>query len=335
MNELLDEKIDEAQKGRRTEGMDLMGELAKSSFGVNSGSKSATLSRDEIIGNALIMLVAGHETSAGTLHFTLVQLATNPAAQRKLQKELDEMVGTTDPKDWDYESLVNPMMSSMLAASMNETLRLLPPVCEIPKIVTPSQDQTLTIDGNTYSMPAGAAISLCVASAAVNPRYWPGRPSKVNSGADDVTDWVPERWFRTDEAKAGLESGSDEEDFGGYKGPDTSAALFNPVRGAFIPFSTGARSCLGRRIAQVEMIAALAVVFREYSVELAVDDWATDEQVSGMGREQKEELYSKAQSASRAAMRTASSILTLKMHEEKVSLRLVKRGEERFVNWAN
>jgi len=42
----------------------------------------------------------------------------------------------------------------------------------------------------------------------------------------------------------------------------------------------GARSCLGRRLDQVKVIVVLSVIFQRYSLELAVDEWATDDEVA-------------------------------------------------------
>lgn len=335
LQELMDEKIEEARNGERVEGMDLMGQLVRSSYRVESGTgeaipKQGALSRDEILGNAFIMLVAGHETTANAIHFILIELATNPASQRRLQKDIDDIFGDADPSSWDFESLINPMMGSMLGACLNETLRLMPAVVEMPKKVSPDQDQVLTVDGQKHLLPKGTKISLVAVSVHRNPRYWPSRPSKIYEGKDDVNDWVPERWFRKnqDTSTAGIETknGDQSEDFGQSEGPVTSAQLFRPERGSYVPFSDGPRSCLGRRIAQVEIIAALAVLFRSHSLELAVDEWAAGEEVAKMDREKRAEVYKMAQTSTREKILRSVSVLTLKLNEEHVPVRLVKRG---------
>lgn len=344
MHELMDEKIEEARKGEHVDGMDLMGQLVRSSYETRTGpnqqsmqSKKGALSRDEIQGNAFIMLVAGHETTAGALHFILLELANNPMSQRRLQKDIDEIFGEEDPSSWDYDTLINPMMASMLGACMNETLRMTPAVVEIPKKVPRDQEQVITIDDKSYLIPGSTIVSLVAVSVHRNPRYWPGRPSQIHDGKDDINDWVPERWYRTSQdtgkSAESEDNAHDNDDFGGFKGPDTSSQLFRPERGSYIPFSDGPRSCLGRRIAQVEIIAAVAVIFRDYSIELAVDEWASDEKIEGMDEEGRRDVYAKAQSVSRAKILGATSLLTLKMNDDYVPVRMVKRGKERFVSW--
>ena len=332
MDEFLQEKIEEVQNEERPkEGMDIMGQLVRSKYG--KARDAAELSDSDIIGDAFIITVAGHETTANTLHFTLVQLAINPQAQRQLQRDVDALLGGTDPATWNYEQVVNPMLASHLGACVNETLRLLPPVVEIPKMVNPSADQVLPIDGARHVLPAGMSVSLEVVSVQRNPRCWPTRPSKLTGAPTDLDDYLPERWYRSSSATKETDvEGGDTEDYGGFAGPDTSTSLFRPTRGSFIPFSDGARSCLGRRIALVEMIAALAVVFQKYSIELATDEWASDDEVEAMGGEARRALYAKAQGKARQTIRGAASILTLKLQSGKyVPVRVVRRGKERFV----
>ncbi|KAI1081094.1 cytochrome P450 [Whalleya microplaca] len=328
MNEFLQEKIEDVRQGNNSDkGLDIMGSLVRSSYSdkledasktggsAKKDGKITTLKDSEIIGNAFINIVAGHETTANVLHFALVELATHPASQRRLQKEVDSMLGGQDPATWDYETVINPLFASMVGATVNETLRLVPPVVDIPKMVSPSQDQPVTINGERYLLPRKAGVGMVTAAAQRNPRYWPTKPSKITGAATDVEDFVPERWFQTDASSDSTAvEGADTEDFGGYTGSDTSAQLYRPPRGAFIPFSDGARACLGRRIALVELVSVLAVIFQKYSIELAVDEWASDEKVAVMSREEKAQVYKIAQDKSREIVQGATSLITLKLH---------------------
>lgn len=344
---LEDKKADATAEGGNStarHGMDIMGQLVRNKTGKRGAAAAAgdadappLLSDSEIIGNCFIMLVAGHETTANTLHFTLIQLAAHPAAQRALQADVDRLLGRdTDPREWNYEASINALMASHVAANMNEVLRMIPSVTDIPKEVAGAQGQTLVVaeGGVAHPLPQGLTIMINTVGAHRNPRYWPTGSKAAKHGADenngDLDEFVPERWFRPSlkTAAARVDEEEEEEDYGGFLGPDTSAQLYRPVRGSFIPFSDGPRSCLGRRIAQVEMVAALAVLFQRYSVELEVD-----EDVEGLGDGEKREVYARAQKTSLETMREARSLLTLKLHGDlKVPVRLVKRGEERFLN---
>ena len=112
-----------------------------------------------------------------------------------------------------------------------------------------------------------------------------------------------------------------------------------------MPFSDGARACLGRRFAQVEVLAALAAVFKEYSVELAVEEILHGEKwpyKPGSGDEV-EELPAVADGDKRKAWVDAraqaeslfkekmASMITLQMRGARLPVRFVKRGHERFL----
>ncbi|KAI9649461.1 hypothetical protein NHQ30_002037 [Ciborinia camelliae] len=348
MNELFAQKAQDATQGKESEGMDIMGSLVKSSYGPLSAQGSTKtspsrvkkgqdkkfgLSDSEILGNAFVMIVAGHETTANSIHFSLIELAIRPRSQRQVQAEIQKIFGDKSPETWDYDTNINALLGGMLGATLNEQLRLMPPVVNIPKSVGQGHDQTIVIDGKKITLPTGAHINLNTVGLHRNPRYWPTEPSKITTKNNDLDDFKPERWLTKRVAKddSGTES-SEDDDFGGFTGKTTSEGLFRPVRGSYIPFSDGARSCLGRRLAQVKIMGVLAVIFQKYSIELAVDEWATDDEVSRMTAEEKRGLYSKAQESARETIRGATTLITLKLHPGFIPVRLVKKGEERFVN---
>jgi len=347
MEELLEKKVAADLAGEHTEGMDIMGSLVKNATDefrlkqmkspgqMESSEVRKGLTDENILGNSFVMLLAGHETTANTIHFSLVELAINPSSQRHIQKDIHEAFGDSPPETWDYDASVNILLGNMVGATINEMLRLMPPVINIPKSVRPDQDQTIVIDGEKKIIPRGIHINFNAVGIHRNPKYWPSKgPSKISGRPDDLDDFVPERWLREDGGHE-VEDESEEEDFGGFTGKDTSSQLFRPPRGAFLPFSDGPRSCLGRRLAQVELIAVLSVIFQKYSVELAVDAWASDEEVERMSVDEKRAVYEKAQDKARAVLLTASSMITLRLNrgETFIPVRVVKKGEERFIQY--
>lgn len=330
LDELLRYKQKMIKTGHRAEiGMDVMGQLVETQYG-NTGKKGdIKLTDEEIKGNAFIMLLAGHETTANSLHFSLLELARVPAAQRALQRDVDAILGRdSDPRDWDYETNIGPLLGSAVGATMNELMRLIPSVVQVVKSVTPDRDQPITIQGQKCVLPKGTYISLVTAAVQRNPNYWP--KGDKNSDKHDINEFNPARWIQKTEGEND-NIAEDEEDWGGYQGSDSSPELFRPVQGSYIPFSNGARSCLGRRIAVVEIVVALAVIFQKYSVELAVDEWATDEEIALMSRKEKAVVYAKAQRKCDNKISSAYSLITLKLHGEHIPIRLVKRGYERFI----
>ncbi|KAJ4385185.1 hypothetical protein N0V85_008154 [Neurospora sp. IMI 360204] len=339
MNAFLKEKVEDIRAGvQEREGMNIMGQLVRSKYDPSSSEKNdgaKKLEDSEIMGNAFIMTLAGHETTANVIHFTLLELAIHPEAQRRVQQDIDAIFGRdSDPETWDYEKSINALLASYIGAVINETLRLIPPVVVTPKRVADT-DQWLQDEGQKHQMPAMMPVMPVISAVQRNKRYWPALDKTKKGDAGDLDEWLPGRWYLPSQGQQSTdekEAEKQEENYGGYQGLDTSPTLFRPVRGSFIPFSDGARSCLGRRIAMVEMVAAIAVLFQKYSVELAVDEWADDQEVQKMGVEERRKVYAKAQEKANGTLQQATSVLTLKLTGGRhVPVRFMRRGKERFV----
>lgn len=336
--------------GEKVEGMDLMTLLVSSpgDDALRKAEKSPEvlhpskvtrdgLSHEDIMGNIFIITLAGHETTANSVHFVLVNLAMKPDSQRGVQADVDRILGTSKPEAWGYDC-VNTLLGSMVGAAFNEYLRVMPPVMAIPKTTRPGRDEQMIINGKQCTIPANARIHISSVAVQRNPKYWPSLgPSKVTNKPHDLDDYVPERWFVKQDSKAGsVQEGKSAVDaeFGGSTGSDSSAQLFRPVPGSFVAFSGGPRSCLGRRLAQIEIMAVLSVIFQSYSVELAVDEWASDEEVERMSDAQKVEAYKKAIKRAREVIATATTMVTLKLHfgQTFIPVRVVRRGNDRFIH---
>ncbi|KAK3493868.1 cytochrome P450 [Neurospora crassa] len=345
MNAFLAEKVQDIRAGvQEREGMNIMGQLVRSKYDPSSSKKddgaTMKLEDSEIMGNAFIMTLAGHETTANVIHFTIVELAMHPEVQRRVQRDIDAIFGRdSDPETWDYEKSINALLASYIGAVINETLRLIPPVVVTPKRVADT-DQWVQDGGQRHQMPALMPMMPVISAVQRSRRYWPALHDKTTKqgDADDLDEWHPDRWYLpsmsqgqpSSDDERGEGKQQQEENYGGYQGTDTSPTLFRPVRGSFIPFSDGARSCLGRRIAMVEMVAAIAVLFQKYSVELAVD--ASDEEVQMMVPEQRRHVYAKAQEKAKETVQQAQSVVTLKLTGGRhVPVRFVRRGKERFM----
>lgn len=333
MEELYEAKKLEINSGQKTEGLDLFGALINGS-GTMAGQKQA-LSDSDILGNAFVFMLAGHETTANVLHFSMVYLALNCSSQKHLQEDTDRILNGKPVNEWAYEEEFPKFFAGMGAAVMNETLRVMQPIINIPKSTEKGRPQTITVQGSQLVVPGDCTVSLNAAAVHRNPRYWPC----VSEGSrNDLDQFRPERWLlKTNESNPSSTSNHteefDDEDMTGPSGPDTSSFLFKPVKGSYIPFSEGYRSCLGRRFSQVEILAAFAVIFREYSVELAVDEFATDEQIESMpkGGSERMKIWQKAADRADYLLRnTCTSIITLQMRDHHIPLRVVKRGSERF-----
>jgi cytochrome P450 len=342
MEDMYEAKKREVVSGQfdKADGLDLFGALiSKSGIAADSSdgkAKDSVLSKSDILGNGFVFTLAGHETTANALNFSLIFLAMNQSSQTHLQEDIDKTLQGKPISEWTYEEDFPKLFASMAAAVMNETLRLIPPVINIPKSTVHDRPQTINFEGRRIVVPGGITVYVSTAAVHKNPKYWPA-PDGSTSPANDSYLFRPERWILASKpAAAGPDTTTsfDDADLTGPSGADVSAALFKPAKGAYVPFSEGYRSCIGRRFSQVELCAVLALIFRDYSVELAVDEWASDAQVDAMpvgGKERREVWEMARDKADRLLKTTLTSIITLQMRGHHVPIRLVKRGSERFL----
>lgn len=335
MDELYEAKKNEVASGQENSGMDLFQAMIRGS-GILDSEKKSDLQKSDILGNAFVLMLAGHETTANTLHFSLLYLAMNLQSQRHLQNDIDEIFKGRPIESWTYEDDFPKLFDSMAAAVMNETLRLLQPIINIPKSTAPGHPQVVHMDGKEYTIPDDVSVFLCSAVHR-NPKYWPCPANDPSTnGRPDVDRFRPERWLGVAEGKAAeefVDINYDDEILRGPSGQDTSAQLFKPAKGSFIPFSEGYRSCIGRRFAQVEILTVFAVIFSQYSVELAVDEFATDDEVERMpkgGKERKAVWQKAVDRADDLLTNKMASMITLQLRAGNVPIRIVRRGEERF-----
>ncbi|KAH7921538.1 cytochrome P450 [Leucogyrophana mollusca] len=131
------------------------------------------ISDTDMVEHVLTFLVAGHETTASALSWTLWLLASNKAAQTKLREEVTALVAD-NPRP-DYRSLKD---SPFLEAVIMESLRLFPPV---PMMFRKAAKDT-EIDG-TF-VPEGTLIYIPIRVFNTWKEHW----------GEDAEEFRPERW---------------------------------------------------------------------------------------------------------------------------------------------
>jgi cytochrome P450 len=213
-------------------------------------------------------------------------------------------------------------------------LRLYAPTNIIPKGTVLDKPQTIFSADHEFTVPGNTAFQIVVSSTHRNPKYWPSGPAPLGK-TDDLEEFRPQRWLKKESpavAKSPNEDKSDIRQPEEMLSSDTSDALFRPFPGSYIPFSTGHRRCIGRRFAQVELLAVLAVLLKSYTLEIDVENFADDEAIKLMSAEKKEAVWVKAAAKLKFVLREGMRHhLTMQHKEGKIALRLVKRGEERFL----
>lgn len=307
---------------------DLLSNLVKSTESRSSSSSKFSgpgFTDEELLADIFITMIGGHKTTATTIRFGILLLAMNVSSQRNLQQDIDRILQRKKPEEWDYDEDFRPLFQGMPGAVIAEVLRWLPPILSVPKLTT--QDQPITIDGSESTVPSGTLVAINVVAAHRNPKQWPAS----EDGSDDLATFKPERWLcqATSSEKQHSDLGVVAE--AAEITTDSVDGMYKPVPGSYLPFSAGGRICLGRQFAQTEAIIALAIIFREYSVELSVEEWASDEEVSRMRAAQKRDVWLKAhQKALYKFSNNIECLLSADMQGEPIPVRFVRRGNERF-----
>src|SRR5689334_16103024 len=105
MDEIYESKKKDVATGQASQGMDLFGALIKGSGILNTasdGGKKSEFEKSDLLGNAFVIMLAGHETTANTLHFSLIYLALNWQSQKRLQEDLDSCLGGKPSSAWTF-----------------------------------------------------------------------------------------------------------------------------------------------------------------------------------------------------------------------------------------
>ncbi len=112
--------------------------------------------RDEV----LTIFVAGHETTANAMSFTLYLLAKHPEVKAKLQKELSEIIGTGELT---FEKLNRLEYTTMV---IKESMRLYPPAWMIPREA--AKDDVI----GGYQVKKGDKVLVSPYAMQRSPRFW-------------------------------------------------------------------------------------------------------------------------------------------------------------------
>ncbi|XP_044758511.1 cytochrome P450 9e2-like [Coccinella septempunctata] len=179
---------------------------------------------DLITAQALIFFLAGLETSSSLLSFLSYELAKNPDIQRKLTKEVDDNMSTTD-SFVSYEKLSK---MKYLDQVVSEGLRKWTPGFALNRVCT--KDYTIPPkheDEPPLTLTKGCFVMIPVVGIHYDPKYFEN---------PDVFD--PDRF--SDENKK------------------------NIVPGSYIPFGIGPRNCIGSRFALLEIKAVMVQLLDKF-----------------------------------------------------------------------
>lgn len=119
LNSVVDEVIAARRNGSRPEHDDLLGLMLETAYPEDGTPLDAANIRNQVI----TFLIAGHETTSGTMAFALHYLAKNPVVLHALQREVDELWGDRVDPEPTFEDVGKLRLTREV---LDETLRLWP-----------------------------------------------------------------------------------------------------------------------------------------------------------------------------------------------------------------
>lgn len=125
-----------------------------------------------------------------------------------------------------------------------ESLRLAHPLGQLVK-TTGKFPQSLKIGSRTITVPPDTSVHLSLVALHADPHHW----------GEDALKFNPHRFITRSS---------------GHYDPDDpfeNERLASDTQPHFLPWATGQRVCPGKKFSQVELVAALATLFRNYTVQ--------------------------------------------------------------------
>lgn len=194
------------------------------------------ITRHEFVGNAMVIVFAGFETTANALTFTLYLLAKNPRVQEKLRQQVaasikdarQKAAANATDEELEIEEL-NELATGCeyLEWVINESLRLYPPV---PGLSCRQASQACTLS-NGMHIEQGVNVIPSVFSIHRDKEIW----------GDDASEFKPERFAMLDIAQV-------------------NSAMF-------MPFGWGPRNCIGKAVAMHEMKIFIGRFVQNYDIQ--------------------------------------------------------------------
>lgn len=255
LNEVLDKLISEAfdtqtqadEEDLVNRDYDSMENPSLLRFLVDMRQEDASCSqlRDDL----MTMLIAGHETSAAVLTWTMYELSQNPYLYAEVRAEIDAVLGSRDQL-----SLEDIQKMPLVRNCIAETLRMYP---EPPLLIRRSlKEDSLPTGGarQETTIPKGTDVIISTWNLHRSPDFWEN-PDVYN----------PTRWNEPF-------SNPDHPYWSGYKPP--SAGLYPTEVNAdyaFMAFGGGSRRCVGDQFAVMESVVTLSLLLQRFDLSLGCE----------------------------------------------------------------
>jgi cytochrome P450 len=194
----------------------------------------------------MTMLIAGHETTAAVLTWSMFELSQQPKLLAEVRAEIDQVLGDRAPT---YDDM---MKLKLVRLCLAETLRMYPaPPLLIRRAINAD---TLPAGGagrKTY-IPRGTDVFISTWNMHRSPEFW-----------DEPGVYNPKRFLKEFHNSA-------QESWAGYVPGGEKQLYPNEVHSdfAFLPFGGGTRKCVGDQFAMMESIATLCLVLQRFDFSL-------------------------------------------------------------------
>ncbi|KAI3342751.1 cytochrome P450 [Ustulina deusta] len=227
VNELCDIYIDQALQLSREE----LASKTKSDSDYTFLHELALFTRDRTVlrDQLVAVLLAGRDTTAATLSWTIYELGRHPEVVQKLRDEIIKTVGRNRTPT--YDNLKN---MKYLQYVVNETLRLYPVVPFNVRLAL--KDTTLPRGGGADgTQPIAVLKDTAIAYSTLVMQRRSDLYPPVSEKFPDPAEYCPDRWF-----------------------------VWQPRPWQYIPFNGGPRICIGQQFALTEITYVLTRLFQRF-----------------------------------------------------------------------
>ncbi|KAJ8494947.1 hypothetical protein ONZ45_g13060 [Pleurotus djamor] len=217
---------------------DIVSELLRMNNGLPGDAK---MSDEELIGQMTVLIFGAQDTTSSALSRTLYLLATHQDIQKRLRSEILAALHDNDDSRLSYDAMIS---LPLLDAVLKETLRLFPPVPFVRRTTLKTRSIPYTNskgEPDSVVIPQGTTLFVGIAAANRLQSIW----------GDDSREWKPERWLRP-------EAGNNE-----HKLPGIYAGTLS--------FLGGGRSCVGYKLADIEMKIIISTLVSRFKFSLTKD----------------------------------------------------------------
>eukprot|EP01097_Dermamoeba_algensis_P004250 TRINITY_DN2808_c0_g1_i1.p1 TRINITY_DN2808_c0_g1~~TRINITY_DN2808_c0_g1_i1.p1 ORF type:complete len:516 (-),score=125.41 TRINITY_DN2808_c0_g1_i1:39-1586(-) len=190
------------------------------------------LTVSEIEDEVHTFMFAGHDTTTNALSWTVYLVSSHPEVEEKLLNELDQVLGKVDKSNQDEDGLSTSLDPEKLSSLKYLTMVVKESMRLFPPVPGVARKLITDVEIDGHVLPAGISVGINQFVIHHSNRCW-----------TDPERFDPERFDTEKEIKD--------------KDP------FN-----YIPFSAGPRNCIGQHFAMHEVKTVLALLYRNFRLEV-------------------------------------------------------------------